>query len=42
MVITLVDDGDAHRGAREFLSGGQPTEAGPTMTTWCKSISFAA
>src|SRR5258707_8439205 len=29
MVIALVDDGDAHRGAREFLSGGQPTEAGP-------------
>ena len=29
MMIALIDDGDAHRSAREFLSGGQPTEAGP-------------
>src|SRR3984957_19703574 len=29
MMVALVDDGDAHRSAREFLSGGQPTEAGP-------------
>ena len=27
-MIALVDDGDAHRSARELLSGGQPTEPG--------------
>src|SRR5450631_1581543 len=27
MMIALVDDGDSNRGAREFLRGGQPSEA---------------
>ena len=28
MMIALIDESNANRRAREFLSGGQPTEAG--------------